>query len=97
MNFIKFIDENLISLIPALYIIGMFLKGCKKIPDFVIPFIITFLGIIFCCFILGFSPNAVLQGIFTSATATLFNQYKKQGKEGIKKIIDKFYIDFDDE
>ncbi|HBF6435941.1 holin, partial [Clostridioides difficile] len=62
-NLISFIPEQLLILVAALSIIG---KGCKKykqLDNKYIPIILLVLGIGFSIWMLGFSPNAVLQGV----------------------------------
>ncbi|EGT2205237.1 phage holin family protein [Clostridioides difficile] len=83
-NLISFIPEQLLILVAALSIIG---KGCKKykqLDNKYIPIILLVLGIGFSIWMLGFSPNAVLQGIICWGISIGINQTYKQLKDGKK-------------
>ncbi|PBE18359.1 phage holin family protein [Clostridioides difficile] len=83
-NLISFIPEQLLILAAALSIIG---KGCKKykqLDNKYIPIILLVLGIGFSIWMLGFSPNAVLQGIICWGISIGINQTYKQLKDGKK-------------
>ncbi|HBF2562791.1 phage holin family protein [Clostridioides difficile] len=80
-NLISFIPEQLLILVAALSIIG---KGCKKykqLDNKYIPIILLVLGIGFSIWMLGFSPNAVLQGVICWGISISINQTYKQLKE----------------
>ncbi|EOY7157830.1 TPA: phage holin family protein [Clostridioides difficile] len=84
-NLISFIPEQLLILVAALSIIG---KGCKKykqLDNKYIPIILLVLGIGFSIWMLGFSPNAVLQGIICWGISIGINQTYKQLKEENKQ------------
>ncbi|WP_074115688.1 phage holin family protein, partial [Clostridioides difficile] len=77
-NLISFIPEQLLILVAALSIIG---KGCKKykqLDNKYIPIILLVLGIGFSIWMLGFSPNAVLQGVICWGISIGINQTYKQ-------------------
>ncbi|CCL36112.1 TPA: phage holin family protein [Clostridioides difficile] len=83
-NLISFIPEQLLILVAALSIIG---KGCKKykqLDNKYIPIILLVLGIGFSIWMLGFSPNAVLQGVICWGISIGINQTYKQLKDGEK-------------
>ncbi|HBE9812322.1 TPA: phage holin family protein, partial [Clostridioides difficile] len=72
-------------LVAALSIIG---KGCKKykqLDNKYIPIILLVLGIGFSIWMLGFSPNAVLQGVICWGISIGINQTYKQLKEENKQ------------
>ncbi|MCR1756715.1 phage holin family protein, partial [Clostridioides difficile] len=76
-NLISFIPEQLLILVAALSIIG---KGCKKykqLDNKYIPIILLVLGIGFSIWMLGFSPNAVLQGVICWGISIGINQTYK--------------------
>ncbi|WP_070206091.1 phage holin family protein, partial [Clostridioides difficile] len=84
-NLISFIPEQLLILVAALSIIG---KGCKKykqLDNKYIPIILLVLGIGFSIWMLGFSPNAVLQGVICWGISIGINQTYKQLKEENKQ------------
>ena len=75
---INFVPEQLLILVAALYVIGIFLKRTPKIKDWSIPWILLFLGISFSIPIMGFNATSILQGIICSFGAIATNQLVKQ-------------------
>lgn len=82
MDFMNYITENALILIPVLYILGAILKGLEYIKDKYIPFILLALGIAFSIAILGFNINAIIQGVLVTGTTVLGNQIIKQANKG---------------
>ncbi|MDH5064925.1 phage holin family protein [Clostridium perfringens] len=77
-NIIKFVPEQLLILVAALYVIGMFLKKTPKIVDWSIPWILIVLGIGFSISILGVNPTSILQGVICAFCSVGANQLVKQ-------------------
>ncbi|PWX07263.1 holin [Clostridium perfringens] len=77
-NIIKFVPEQLLILVAALYVIGMFLKKTPKIVDWSIPWILIILGIGFSISILGVNPASILQGVICAFCSVGANQLVKQ-------------------
>lgn len=87
MEFMDFIIEQAFILIPALYILGMMLKNTEKIEDWLIPWILLVVGVIGSIAIMGFSVNAIIQGVLVVGATVYGNQLLKQSTK--KKIEDK--------
>ena len=81
MDFMNYISENALILIPVLYVIGMFLKALEFIKDKYIPCILLVIGIAFSIALIGLNVNAVIQGILVSGATVLGNQLIKQYKK----------------
>ena len=81
MEFMDYIVENALILIPVLYIIGTFLKGLEIINDKYIPLILMAFSIAFSVAMLGLNVDSVIQGILIAGTAVLSNQLVKQSKK----------------
>ena len=81
MDFMNYIIENALILIPVLYIIGSFLKNLENIKDKYIPLVLLTIGIGFSVAIIGFSVDAIIQGILVSGATVLRNQLIKQYKK----------------
>ena len=81
MEFMEYITENALILIPVLYVIGMFLKALEFIKDKYIPCILLVIGIVFSIALIGFNVNAIIQGILVSGATVLGNQLIKQYKK----------------
>ena len=82
MDFLKYITERLLILIPALYIIGMIIKGTDKIKNKYIPVILLPLGIAGAIGIGGVNVDSIIQGILITGVTVygnqLITQYKKE-------------------
>ncbi|HEM7410842.1 TPA: phage holin family protein [Clostridioides difficile] len=83
-NLISFIPEQLLLLVVALNALGFGFKKYKQLDNKYIPIILLVLGIGFSIWMLGFSPNAVLQGIICWGISIGINQTYKQLKDGKK-------------
>lgn len=91
MDFLKYISENLLILIPVVYVVGMLIKGTEKIKDKYIPIILAcfsvVMSIMYTGFVLeaGFTPTsiteALVQGLLITGAAVLANQVPKQLKK----------------
>lgn len=81
MDLIKFVPEQLLILVAALYVIGIFLKN-SKIKDNIIPWVLLVIGIVFSLIIDGLNATSILEGIICSFCAIGTNQLYKQTKKG---------------
>ena len=86
-DFMSFITEKALILIPVLYILGMILKNTEKVPDKYIPLILLPIGILFSIGLLGLSIDRVIQGILITGGAVYVNQLIKQQKKKEWNII----------
>ncbi|WP_373599411.1 phage holin family protein [Paraclostridium bifermentans] len=77
-NLIKFVPEQLLILVAALYVVGMFLKKTPKVTDWSIPWILLILGVGFSISIMGVNATSILQGIICSFGSIATNQLIKQ-------------------
>lgn len=78
MEIMDFIVQQALVLMPALYILGMMLKNTEKIEDWLIPWILTVLGVVGAIAIMGFNINAIIQGILVTGVTVYGNQLLKQ-------------------
>ena len=78
MNFMQSINDNLLILIPAMYILGNILKGIKEIKDKYIPLILLPIGVLLALAIDGTNVNSIIQGILITGTTVYTNQVVKQ-------------------
>ena len=81
MEFLNYISDNALVLIPVIYIIGMFLKGLKGVSDKSIPFVLMFVSIAFSIAMLGLNVDSIIQGILIAGATVLSNQLIKQSKK----------------
>ena len=78
MEITKFLAENMLPLVPFLYIVGMVLKDTEKIKDNYIPLILLPVGVLFSLLITGLSPDGVIQGVLATGVTVYGNQVIKQ-------------------
>lgn len=79
MDFINYITENALILIPVLLVVGAILKNTEKIKDKYIPVILLPIGVTLSVWIMkGFSADSVIQGILVTGAAVYGNQLIKQ-------------------
>jgi len=78
MDFVNYITENALILIPVLYIIGMILKGIERIKDKYIPLILLPIGMSLAMALIGININAIIQGILVVGVSVYTNQLVKQ-------------------
>lgn len=81
MDFMNFIFEEALIVIPVLWIIGVFLKKTPNIADWFIVWILLLVGIVATVALLGFTAQAVLQGVLVVGAAVLGHQLLKQTTE----------------
>ena len=81
MEFLNYISDNALVLIPVIYIVGMFLKGLEGVNDKYIPFVLMFVSIAFSVAMLGLNVDSIIQGILIAGATVLSNQLIKQSKK----------------
>ena len=81
MEFLNYISDNALVLIPVIYIVGMFLKGLEGVSDKYIPFVLMFVSIAFSVAMLGLNVDSIIQGILIAGATVLSNQLIKQSKK----------------
>lgn len=94
-NLIKFVPEQLLIVVAALFILGVYLKKTPKVEDWCIPWILTLVGILgsIAIMVIGNTVSipiiatGIFQGIVCSGCAVLVNQISKQSL--IKRTEDK--------
>lgn len=77
-DLLSYIKEYALILVPALYIIGMILKGLGNIADKYIPIILLIFGIAGSIGMNGLSIDSAIQGILVTGVAVYSNQLIKQ-------------------
>lgn len=78
MDFAQYITQKALILIPALYVLGMLIKGTESVKDKYIPIILLIAGIAGAIGILGVSADSVIQGILVTGATVYTNQLIKQ-------------------
>ncbi|HCA29955.1 MAG TPA: holin [Ruminococcaceae bacterium] len=81
MEFLNYIIENALILIPALVIIGQIIKNIEVVPDKFIPLVLLVFGVGGAISLIGVSVDAVIQGVLVTGAAVYGNQVVKQLKK----------------
>lgn len=89
MDFLNYIQPELLVLVPALYALGSIIKNTEKINDKYIPLMLTVIGIVLSCiYVLGTEGitaisifTAFVQGVLVAAAAVYSHQLIKQSKK----------------
>ena len=82
MDFLQYIMDHALILIPALLIVGRIVKGIEKIPDKWIPLLLLPVGIAGAIALGGLTVDSVVQGVLVTGAAVYGNQVVKQmGKQ----------------
>lgn len=77
MDFMNYIVDQALILIPALYILGRVFKT-SQLPDKYIPLVLLVIGITLSMFLTGFSVQSFVQGILVTGAAVFTDQITKQ-------------------
>lgn len=75
---LQFIIEEALIVIPALWIVGTFLKQTPNVSDWTIPWCLLALGIAASVALMGLEPHAIIQGVLVTGAAVLGHQLKIQ-------------------
>lgn len=78
MEITKYLAENMLPLVPFLYVIGMILKETERIKDKYIPLILLPISVLFSLLITGLSPDGIIQGVLATGVTVYGNQVIKQ-------------------
>mgnify|MGYP000042051577 FL=1 len=77
------IDQALVPLAVALYVIGIFLKATPKVEDWTIPWILLAAAILSANVLIDWSIRSTIQGVLSCGISVLGNQLYKQAQLGV--------------
>jgi MFS superfamily sulfate permease-like transporter len=78
---IKFIAEQILVLVPVLFVIGLLLKNTPKVPDWIIPWALLVIGIVLAVLLIGDLLQGIIQGVLVVGATVLAHQLVKQSME----------------
>ena len=78
MEILKYITENALVLIPALYILGEIIKGIRVIDNKWIPVILLPVGVVGAMALGGWSVDSAIQGVLVTGVTVYGDQVIKQ-------------------
>jgi len=75
------IDARLLVVLAACWVIGYSLKRTPRVPDWSILYVVIITAVLLAGGVIGFTFEAVVQGIIVGAVAVAGHQAVKQAKE----------------
>ncbi len=78
MDWISYITEHALILIPALVILGQIGKSVAILPDRFIPLVLLPFGVVGSCLLTGWHIDAIVQGVLVTGAAVYGDQLVKQ-------------------
>lgn len=78
---IQLIDPKLFIVVATCWVLGYILKQTPRVPNWSIVFLVTTFAIVFTIWMLGNSPEVILQGILCGAVAVYGHQIFKSAKQ----------------
>lgn len=82
MDFMNYILENALVLIPVLLIVGQIIKGIEVVPNKYIPVLLLPVGVVGAMALCGWTVDGAIQGVLVTGAAVYGNQLVKQLKKG---------------
>lgn len=82
MNFVEYLNQNYLMLVPALWVLGFAIKQTPFIPNWLIIWILLIVSIIFGTIAFGFSYEGLINGVVAAGVAVLGHQMLKQTLNG---------------
>lgn len=80
-DFMSYVIDKALILIPVLLVIGKLLKTTPRFPDWCIPWVLLAIGIALSVLMFGMNVDAVIQGALIAGAAVYGNQLWKQTRE----------------
>lgn len=74
----ELIDPRLIGVVAACWVVGYILKSTPSFPDWTIVYVVVVVAVGLSVWILGLSPDSVIQGILAGAFSVYGHQVVKQ-------------------
>lgn len=82
MDFMNYILENALVLVPVLLIVGQIIKGIEVVPNKYIPVLLLPVGVVGAMALCGWTVDGAIQGVLVTGAAVYGNQLVKQLKKG---------------
>ena len=79
----ELIDPRLIVVVALCWVVGFILKQTPKVPNWTIVYGVTLFAVILTVWMLGWGPDALIQGVLAGAFAVYGNQLFQQTKQGV--------------
>lgn len=80
-DFIQYVTEEALVLMPVLFIMGLLLKNTPRVPNWTIPWALLAIGMTGGIVIVGSPVQGIIQGILVTGATVLTHQLVKQTTE----------------
>lgn len=77
----QLIDPKLLIVVAACWVFGYVLKQTPRVPNWSIVYMVTAAALGLTVWLIGWGPEAVIQGVLAGAFAVFGHQIVKQAKE----------------
>ncbi|WP_206098848.1 phage holin family protein [Paenibacillus paeoniae] len=80
-EFIQYVTEEALVLMPVLFIMGLLLKNTPRVPNWTIPWVLLVIGMTGGIVIVGSPVQGIIQGVLVTGATVLTHQLVKQTTE----------------
>lgn len=84
---IELIDPKLLIVVAVCWVIGYMLKQTPRVPNWSIVYLVTLTSLLLTVWMVGFGPEAIIQGVLAGAFAVFGHQFIKQVKDGAESDV----------
>ncbi|RJE84264.1 holin [Paenibacillus sp. 1011MAR3C5] len=77
-EFIQYVTEEALVLMPVLFIMGLLLKNTPRVPNWTIPWALLAIGMTGGIVIVGSPVQGIIQGVLVTGATVLTHQLVKQ-------------------
>lgn len=81
----ELIEPRLLIVVAACWVFGFILKQTPRVPNWSIVYVVTFFAIVFTIWLVGWGPEAIIQGVLAGAFSVYGHQFIKQAKDRADK------------
>lgn len=82
MDILNYVIEEALILIPVLFVLGTIIKKTPNVKDWIIPYVLLVIGVALTVALMGYSVEAIIQGVLVAGATVFSHQLIKQAKEG---------------
>ncbi|MFX3636276.1 MAG: phage holin family protein [Candidatus Pristimantibacillus sp.] len=84
---VELIDPKLFIVVAVCWVIGYMLKQTPRVPNWSIVYLVTLTALLLTVWMIGFGPEAIIQGVLAGAFAVFGHQFIKQVKDGAESDV----------
>jgi Na+-translocating ferredoxin:NAD+ oxidoreductase RnfD subunit len=81
MDILNYVIEEALILVPVLFVLGAIIKNTPKVKDWIIPYVLLVAGIALTVALLGYSVEAIIQGVLVTGATVFSHNLIKQARD----------------